>query len=177
MDAKPAAAQPAGAKPADAKAAAAQPAGAKPAAAQPAAAEPAAAEPAAAEPAAVEPAAVEPAGQDPPALANLLPPRPPAQLHQPVRAAVAALEVALAVALGFAVVWAWRRGSVPYELPASENPAVPGSVDRWSGPWIGAAFGLATLAGLLVLDAARQLMLAVRGSWQTAEHDLSGHDL
>jgi hypothetical protein len=104
---------------------------------------------------------------------------------------VALAEVALAVALCFAAAWAWRRASIPYELPISQNPAVPRTVDRWSGPWVAAAFGLATLAGVLVLDAARQLVLAIRvsrrpswperperpegpetvtASWHTAEH-------
>lgn len=99
-----------------------------------------------------------------------------ARLNQPMRALVAAAELALAVALGFAVAWAWQRGSVPYELPASDNPAVPDAVRRWSGPWIGTAFALAAVAGLLVLDAVRQLMLAVGGGWHTAERGRDGAD-
>jgi len=112
------------------------------------------------------------AGPDP----RTRPRRPEARLNEPMRALVAAGEFVLAVALGFAVVWAWRRGSVPYELPASDNPAVPDTVQRWSGPWIGAAFALAAVAGLLVLDAVRQLMLAVAGGWHTAERGGDGAD-
>ena len=104
------------------------------------------------------------------------PKRPEARLNEPVRALVATGELVLAVALGFAVVWAWRRGSIPYELPVSDNPAVPDTVQRWSGPWIGAAFALAAVAGLLVLDAVRQLMLAVAGGWHTAERGRDGAD-
>lgn len=95
-------------------------------------------------------------------LAELRPQRPPGSLHRPLRAVIAAAELVLAVALAFAVVWAWRRAAVPYELSPSDNPAVPRTVTRWSGPWIGTAFGLAALAGVLVLDAPRQLVLAVR---------------
>jgi hypothetical protein len=95
-------------------------------------------------------------------LAELRPQRPPGSLHRPLRALIAAAELAAVVALGFAVVWAWRRATIPYELPVDDNPAVPRTVDRWSGPWVGAAFGLAALAGVLALDALRQLVLAVR---------------
>jgi hypothetical protein len=109
-------------------------------------------------------------------------PRTPAPIHQPARGLVALAEIALAVAVCFAAAWAWSRASIPYELPSSENPAVPRTVNRWSGPWVAAAFGLVTLVGGLVLDAARQLMLAIRvsqrssqsetvtGPWQTAGH-------
>lgn len=91
-------------------------------------------------------------------------PRLPAPIHQPARGLVAFAEVALAVALCFAAAWAWSRASIPYELPTSQNPAMPRTVDRWSGPWVAAAFGLVALAGALVLDAVRQLVLAIRVS-------------
>lgn len=110
------------------------------------------------------------ADADPLVPADLRPQPPPSGLHQPIRILVALAEVVLAMVLVVATVWAWRRGSVPYDLPATDNPAVPESVDRWSGPWIGAAFGLAALAGVLLLDAARQLVLAVGGRWQTPAH-------
>jgi hypothetical protein len=107
------------------------------------------------------PAEVQPA--DPDAIGSAAP-RPPAPIHQPARGLVALVEIVLAVALCLAAAWAWRSASIPYELPTSENPAVPRTVDRWSGPWVAAAFGLATLAGGLMIDAARQLMLAIRVS-------------
>jgi hypothetical protein len=131
---------------------------------------------------AVPPSPVEAQPADPDATE----PAPPAPIpiHQPARGLVALAEIVVAVALCFAAAWAWRHASIPYELPASQNPAVPRTVDRWSGPWVAVAFGLATLAGGLVLDAARQLMLASRvsrrrrnppktvsGPWQTAGHD------
>jgi hypothetical protein len=97
-------------------------------------------------------------------LAPVLPPprRRQLALNRPARGVVATLEILLAVALGFAVAWAWSRAAVPFQLPASDNPAVPETVERWSGPWIGAAFGFAALAGVLLLDAVRQVLLAVR---------------
>jgi hypothetical protein len=116
------------------------------------------------------------------ALAVPRPSRPPAPIHQPARALVAFVEIVLVVTFCLAAAWAWRRASIPYELPMSENPAMPRTVDRWSGPWVGVAFGLTTLAGWLLLDAARQLVLAIRVSqrrsqpesvaqpWQTASH-------
>jgi len=110
-------------------------------------------------------------------------PPPLGPIHQPARGLVALAEIVLAAVLCIVATWAWHRASIPYELPPSENPVVPHSVERWSGSWVAAAFGLATLAGGLLLDAARQLVLAVRvsrrasqpetvtGPWQTAGHD------
>ncbi|CCH35291.1 hypothetical protein ABZ816_11855 [Actinosynnema sp. NPDC047251] len=93
-------------------------------------------------------------------------------LHQPLRAAVAAGEVVLAVALVALAVWCWNRGVLRYSYPV-ENHA-PLESTRYLGNWVGGALGLGTVAGVLLLDAVRQLLLAVRtrGREKVAEPDV-----
>jgi len=83
-------------------------------------------------------------------------------LNRPARWAFAAVEVAVVVGLVAVAVWAWGKTSVPYRLPDYENPAIPDVVSRQSGPWTAAAVGAALLAGLFLLDALRQMVLAAR---------------
>ncbi|GAA0505209.1 hypothetical protein GCM10011581_32870 [Saccharopolyspora subtropica] len=81
-------------------------------------------------------------------------------VHQPWRAAVAGIELVLAVLLVVFAWWAWGQGKVTIALP---GPG--GAVDvvtRSVGSWLSGAVGAVTVAGLLVLDAARQVVLAVR---------------
>jgi hypothetical protein len=85
---------------------------------------------------------------------------PAERLHQPWRASIAAAEVLFALLLVFSAWWAWRSATVSIELPAQEG--VTGVVTRMVGSWVMAAVGTVTLAGLLLLDAFRQLMLALR---------------
>ncbi|MCI2417013.1 hypothetical protein MOQ72_06220 [Saccharopolyspora sp. K220] len=83
-----------------------------------------------------------------------------ARLNQPWRAAVAGIEFVVAVGLLLAAWWAWRHGAVTIYLSGPH-----GAVDvvtRSIGSWLAAAVGAVTLAGLLLLDAVRQLMLASR---------------
>ncbi|MEV6233024.1 hypothetical protein AB0L88_34690 [Saccharopolyspora shandongensis] len=83
-----------------------------------------------------------------------------AGLNQPWRAAVAGIELVVAVGLGLAAWWSWLQGTVTIYLPGPE-----GAVDvvtRSIGSWLAAAVGAATLAGLLLLDGIRQLVLALR---------------
>lgn len=81
-----------------------------------------------------------------------------ARLHQPWRVVVAALELVAAVLLTLGACWAWRQAIVPIELPQLGGR----TVTRMLGHWIVSSFVLATVAGLLVLDAVRQLVLASR---------------
>ncbi|NUT97661.1 MAG: hypothetical protein HOY78_37125 [Saccharothrix sp.] len=81
-------------------------------------------------------------------------------LHQPKRAIVAGVEVVAVVALAFAVAWCWDRGVLRYSYPVTDH--APLESTRYLGNWIGAAIGLATLGGVLLLDAGRQVVLAVR---------------
>ncbi|MBP2476016.1 hypothetical protein JOF53_004888 [Crossiella equi] len=84
------------------------------------------------------------------------------RLHQPWRALVAVAEVVAAVLLVLGAVWAWQRGLVPMELPNAKTGAPPYQLTRYEGPWLGLAALLALLAALAVVDAVRQLVLAVR---------------
>ncbi len=68
----------------------------------------------------------------------------------------------LAVLLVLAAVWCWRQGIVRYEFPF--DGAAPLVATRYFGNWLATAIGLVTVAAVLVLDALRQLLLALRGS-------------
>lgn len=83
-------------------------------------------------------------------------------LNRPVRWLIACVEVAFVVGFGLLAAWAWDRATVPVRLPDYENPAIPDVVDRQSGPWTAAAVGLGLLAALLLMDAVRQAILALR---------------
>ncbi|RKT84944.1 hypothetical protein SAMN05421805_101136 [Saccharopolyspora antimicrobica] len=81
-------------------------------------------------------------------------------VHKPWRAAVAGIELVLVVALVVAGWWAWQQGTVPIHLPGPQ-----GAIDvvtRSVGSWQASALGAMTLGGLLLLDAIRQVALAVR---------------
>ncbi|GAA1280265.1 hypothetical protein [Saccharothrix xinjiangensis] len=86
-------------------------------------------------------------------------PEPP-KLHQPKRALIAVGEVVLGVLLVLVAAWCWQRGVEhhSYSIPDRE----PLGATRYRGNWIGAAVALATVAGVLLLDAIRQVVLAVR---------------
>ncbi|MBA8931659.1 hypothetical protein BC739_008911 [Kutzneria viridogrisea] len=82
-------------------------------------------------------------------------------MNQPWRAAVAAVEVLVAVLLVFAAVWCWNRGVITMVVP--KNDSHPELVStRFIGSWVAGSIGIATLAGLLLLGAIRQLLLALR---------------
>ncbi|MGM1062565.1 hypothetical protein [Saccharothrix sp. Mg75] len=82
------------------------------------------------------------------------------RLHQPRRAFVAVGEVVLAVALVALAVWCWQRGILRYSYPVPDH--APLESTRVKGNWVGAAAGLVLVAGVLLLDAVRQVVLAVR---------------
>jgi hypothetical protein len=88
------------------------------------------------------------------------PEKQPAGLNQPWRGWVAAGEVLVAAAAVLVGILCWRHGVTRIVTP------VPGRAPLVStvlyGNWASAAIGLVVLAGLLVLDAIRQTMLAVR---------------
>lgn len=88
------------------------------------------------------------------------PPTEPATLHRPRRAIVAALELLVAAGLVLAAFWAWPRGFATIVTVTSEGREVVS--ERIHGNWLGAAIGFGTLAALLVVDAVRQVVLAVR---------------
>jgi hypothetical protein len=85
---------------------------------------------------------------------------PEPKLNQPKRGLIAAGEGVLIVLLAFAAQYCWHRGIVRLEYPFDGHE--PLVATRYFGNWIGGAVGLVTLAGALVLDAIRQVLLAVR---------------
>ena len=86
---------------------------------------------------------------------------PGPRLNQPWRAVVAGLEVVVAAVLVIVAVWCWRSGSTNVVIPKTgDHPDLVSTL--YFGNWLAAAIGLATLAGLLVLNALRQLVLAIR---------------
>lgn len=88
-------------------------------------------------------------------------------LHQPKRWLIAAGEVVAIVLLAWLAVWCWHRGVVKLAYPFVEGQA-PLISTRYHGNWIGTAVGAASLAVILALDAARQVVLAVRTRPQKA---------
>ncbi|MPY78992.1 MAG: hypothetical protein GEV04_10945 [Actinophytocola sp.] len=88
-------------------------------------------------------------------------------MNQPVRALIAASEVALAgVALWFAF-RLWPQGITEIQMPIDSGEVL--TMTRFHGDVIAAAIGLGVLASLFVLDAVRQCMLAVRARPARAE--------
>ncbi|WP_018684845.1 hypothetical protein [Actinokineospora enzanensis] len=80
-------------------------------------------------------------------------------LNQPRRAVIAAVELVLAGLLVWLAVWLYGRGVVPLSrIP--ERPDL--DFENYLGNWIGSAVAAGTVAALVLLDAGRQLALAVR---------------
>ncbi|MEU4444325.1 hypothetical protein AB0K14_18720 [Actinosynnema sp. NPDC050801] len=118
-------------------------------------------------------------GQDPGPTSTTAPTTPEPEpgpdaptLHQPKRAFIAVGEVVLIALLVAAAVWCWNRGVVHYSYPVPDRPPLEST--RFKGNWIGASVGLVTIAGVLLLDAVRQTLLAVRtrGREQVEEPDV-----
>ncbi len=88
------------------------------------------------------------------------PPTEPGPLHKPWRALVALAEVVVAAVCVFFAFQVWPNGiaNITERYP---NGLVLEST-RWVGSWMSFAILLGTVAALLVLDAVRQVILAVR---------------
>lgn len=87
--------------------------------------------------------------------------RRPDALNQPWRGLVAVGEVLLAAAAVVVGVLCWQRGIVRIQTPVQGGQRVLESTVHY-GNWSSAAIGLVVLAAILVLDAIRQALLAVR---------------
>jgi hypothetical protein len=88
------------------------------------------------------------------------PPTVPARLNRPGRALVALAELIVAGAAVWAAFWAWPRGFATITTVIADGTALDSQ--RVYGNWLAAAIGFGTIAALLVVDATRQLLLAVR---------------
>ncbi|HEX3590666.1 MAG TPA: hypothetical protein VHV74_13630 [Pseudonocardiaceae bacterium] len=88
-------------------------------------------------------------------------PRPEARLNQPWRFGVAAGELVLAaVAVVFGIVL-WRHGIKTLITPLGDGkPALVSTI--FYGDWMAMGIGLVTVAAVLVLDAIREVILALR---------------
>ncbi|GAA2329662.1 hypothetical protein GCM10009854_00570 [Saccharopolyspora halophila] len=73
---------------------------------------------------------------------------------------MAGLELVVAIALTLFAFWAWQRGVITVHLPGPDGAREV--VTRSLGSWLTGAVGAVTLAGLLLIDAIRQLVLAVK---------------
>ncbi|GDY29459.1 hypothetical protein GTS_10920 [Gandjariella thermophila] len=82
-------------------------------------------------------------------------------LHHPWRMFRVLGDAVLAVLAVAAAVWCWRQGVVTIHYPAADGLPAEDST-RYLGNWMTGAVALGTLAALLVVDAVRQLVLAVR---------------
>jgi hypothetical protein len=80
-------------------------------------------------------------------------------VHQPRRAIVAVVELVVAGLLVWLAMWLWREGVDTIGVVRA-RPEL--TVDRYQGNWIGGAVAVGAVASILVLDALRQLILAVR---------------
>lgn len=82
------------------------------------------------------------------------------KLHRPWRGWVALIEVILAgVALWFAFP-VWEAGVKTLTVQLSDGAVLTST--RYLGNWITASIGLGLLAALLLIDAVRQALLAIR---------------
>jgi hypothetical protein len=83
------------------------------------------------------------------------------RLNQPWRAAVAVGELALAVVAVLFGLTCWRHGVTTMVTPlGTGHPPLVSTI--YLGNWMAGGIGLVTVAALLVLDAIRELILAIR---------------
>jgi hypothetical protein len=73
---------------------------------------------------------------------------------------VALLELLVAGGAVWAAFWAWPRGVATITLALDDGTKLVST--RYFGNWMGLSILLGTIAALLVLDAVRQVVLAVR---------------
>ncbi|MBP2322331.1 hypothetical protein JOF56_002716 [Kibdelosporangium banguiense] len=92
-----------------------------------------------------------------------LPALPPvrAKLNQPRRAFVALAEVLVAAALIWLAFWLWPHAIAPISTVLADGRP-PYVSHRYYGNWMALSILSGTVAGVLVVDAVRQLMLAAR---------------
>jgi hypothetical protein len=83
-----------------------------------------------------------------------------ARLHKPWRTLVAVVEVVLAVAAGWGVHALWHNG-MAVVVTRTDDGAVLES-HRYFGGMLAGAIGLGVVAAILLVDAVRQLSLALR---------------
>lgn len=88
------------------------------------------------------------------------PPRERGRLHRPRRAIIAGVEAVVAAAAVWFAFVCWPKGVHTISMTLNDGTVLTST--RYVGSWMAAAIGLGTLAALLLLDAARETLLAVR---------------
>ncbi|NIH82866.1 hypothetical protein [Amycolatopsis viridis] len=83
-----------------------------------------------------------------------------ARLNQPVRAVVALVEVLLAAAAVWGAFVVWGAGVHTVVVRLTDGTVLTST--RWVGSWMAAAIGLGMVAGILLADAVREVLLATR---------------
>src|SRR5919197_6021490 len=81
-------------------------------------------------------------------------------LNQPWRGLVAFGELVAAALVLWAAFWCWSKADSTIVLVLGDGTRLEST--RSLGHWMAAAIGLGTVSGVLVLDAVRQTVLAVR---------------
>ncbi|KZB81899.1 hypothetical protein [Amycolatopsis regifaucium] len=95
--------------------------------------------------------------------ADLWPPeddRPAARLHKPLRALVGVAELILAALAVWGAFACWKAGVVPVLISYGETTTLESQ--RYFGGPLAGAIGLGVLAAILVVDAIRQFLLAMK---------------
>jgi hypothetical protein len=87
-------------------------------------------------------------------------PTEPGGLHRPVRAMVALTELVVAGLAVWGAFWAWPQGFATISTVVTDGVVLDSQ--RVSGNWLATAILFGTVAAVLVLDALRQTVLAVR---------------
>jgi hypothetical protein len=94
---------------------------------------------------------------------SLAPEAPPVErrgLNQPWRGLVALAELIVAGLVLWAAFWCWSKADNTITLVLGDGTELRST--RSVGHWMAAAIALGTVTGVLVLDALRQIVLAVR---------------
>ncbi|OXM74067.1 MULTISPECIES: hypothetical protein [Amycolatopsis] len=82
------------------------------------------------------------------------------RLNQPVRAVVALAEVLLAAVAVWGAFQLWPHGVHTVAVTLTDGTVLTST--RWIGSWMAGAIGLGVVAGILLADAVREILLATR---------------
>ncbi|GLY63735.1 hypothetical protein [Amycolatopsis taiwanensis] len=85
------------------------------------------------------------------------PPTRPATLHRPWRLVTAGCELAVAAAAVWCAVWIWGFGVRTLTLTLSDGTSLTST--RLVGSWAAGAIALGMVAGILLVDAVREVLL------------------
>lgn len=96
----------------------------------------------------------------------------PSRLHQPWRGLFALVELILAAGLVYVAVWMWNAGLDDVRI---EERALSFTGQRYVGSWLTTAAAIVAVAGIAVLDAFRQLVLALRVRSRDRSEGQDGH--